>query len=156
MIITVPVVFVLLEQPNGACLLLQRAYGLHNDRFDGVFSLPGGKVDPHETLREAARREVFEEIGVKISLEDLEFMHVGNHFAHEAKKIIGVIFRVRSWQEEPVNREPERHIAMEWFMPSAFPENVCPFVKAATSGALFSEQLVVISHRSQNNERSFI
>ncbi len=62
--ITVPVVFILLEQPNGAFFLLERAPRLHNDRFDGLFSLPGGKVELHETLREAACREAYEEIGI--------------------------------------------------------------------------------------------
>lgn len=35
---------------------------------DGLFSLPGGRVEPGETLREAAVREVMEEVGVAIEI----------------------------------------------------------------------------------------
>lgn len=35
---------------------------------DGLFSLPGGRVEPGESLREAAIREVMEEVGLTIEL----------------------------------------------------------------------------------------
>ncbi len=35
---------------------------------DGLFSLPGGRVEPGESLRDAAIREVMEEIGIAIEL----------------------------------------------------------------------------------------
>lgn len=35
---------------------------------DGLFSLPGGRVEPGESLREAAIRETMEEVGVEIEI----------------------------------------------------------------------------------------
>ena len=45
---------------NGEVLLAARAV----PPYDQVFSLPGGLVEPGETLEEAARRELMEETGV--------------------------------------------------------------------------------------------
>jgi 8-oxo-dGTP diphosphatase len=42
-------------------LLIQRAH----DPFKGMFALPGGFMEINESLEEAAKRELFEETGIK-------------------------------------------------------------------------------------------
>src|SRR5690606_31302064 len=54
-----------------AVLLVQRGKG----SFTGLWSLPGGHVEPGETTREAARREVGEETGVSAELTVLVDVH---------------------------------------------------------------------------------
>lgn len=51
-------------RPDGTLLLGAR----RNPPFDKIFSLPGGLVEPGETLQEAAAREIEEETGVKANI----------------------------------------------------------------------------------------
>ncbi len=51
-------------RPDGRLLLGAR----RNPPFDKVFSLPGGLVEPGETLQQAAAREVEEETGVRAEI----------------------------------------------------------------------------------------
>ena len=63
--------------PYGAHSVVTRADGAlllvrHDDV--GKWVLPGGEVDPAETFREAARRELTEEAGIEAPLEDLALL----------------------------------------------------------------------------------
>jgi 8-oxo-dGTP diphosphatase len=52
-------------------LLIQRGKGA----FTGLWSLPGGHVEPGETARHAARREVLEETGIDAEIGGLLDVH---------------------------------------------------------------------------------
>ncbi|MBI2393112.1 MAG: (deoxy)nucleoside triphosphate pyrophosphohydrolase [Deltaproteobacteria bacterium] len=54
---------VLLE--GGRVLLTQRKKGAH---LEGLWELPGGKIDPDEDPRDALARELREEIGVEVDV----------------------------------------------------------------------------------------
>ncbi|MCL4765937.1 MAG: NUDIX hydrolase [Hyphomicrobiaceae bacterium] len=56
---------------GGAVLLVERG----KPPAGGVWSLPGGHIEPGETAREAARREVAEETGVTAELLGLADVH---------------------------------------------------------------------------------
>lgn len=58
---------VLIENSRSELLIVKANYKSH-------WSLPGGIVDAGESPAEAAVREVFEEVGINISKDDLEFV----------------------------------------------------------------------------------
>jgi 8-oxo-dGTP diphosphatase len=54
--------------PNGHILLIERNW----PPFEGSWALPGGHIDPGETSRAAAARELKEETSVHIDAHDLQ------------------------------------------------------------------------------------
>lgn len=67
--------------------------------YIGGWHLPGGGVDRNETLVEAARREVREEVGIAIACDPQPF-GVYARFRHGASDHVGV-FVVRRWDGHP-------------------------------------------------------
>jgi 8-oxo-dGTP diphosphatase len=57
----VPVVRLIVPDKTGRILILKRN---HTDYAPGAWCLPGGKIDYKDTVKEAARRELFEETGL--------------------------------------------------------------------------------------------
>ena len=51
---------------DGAYFATQRGYG----EFEGMWEFPGGKIEPCESREVALKREIQEELGVRISVED--------------------------------------------------------------------------------------
>lgn len=57
---------------DGHVLLIKRGW----DPYEGQFALPGGHVDPGETSRKAAARELLEETGVRVDEDALTLVGV--------------------------------------------------------------------------------
>lgn len=98
---------------DGRVLLGMKKRGFGAGRWNGF----GGKVEPGETIEQAAVRECREEAGVDIDTVEPagchRFIFEGEPVAHEVH-----IFRARSWRGEPVETEEMRP---QWFDPSALP-----------------------------------
>ena len=54
-------------QRDGAYFATQRGYG----EFEGMWEFPGGKIEPGESREVALKREIQEELGVYIAIENL-------------------------------------------------------------------------------------
>ena len=97
---------IIYEHPRVLLAMKKRGFG--EGRYNGY----GGKLEEGETIEEAARREVKEEIGVEVSeLEKLGILQFS--FQDNADKIFDVHhFRVTQYSGEP--RETEE-MKPEWF-----------------------------------------
>ncbi|HVX58873.1 MAG TPA: NUDIX domain-containing protein [Candidatus Saccharimonadales bacterium] len=65
-----PVQEIVLENAAGEILLCVRAA----DPGKGLLDFPGGFVEPDETFEESVRREVKEELGIDIDVNDFEYL----------------------------------------------------------------------------------
>ncbi len=74
--------------------------------LDGIYSLPGGLVDPGETLAEAALRELREEVGVEAEL--IGFVAPVEVIERDAQGRVRVHFVVAAHAARWVSGEPQR------------------------------------------------
>jgi A/G-specific adenine glycosylase len=84
---------------NGRVLIAQRPLG---GRLGGLWEFPGGKVEPGETLRQCLRREIKEELGIRIKVGQpiISIDHAYTHFkitlhAFECELVSG---KPQTWQ----------------------------------------------------------
>ena len=100
---------------NHICLAMKkRGFGVN--KWNGV----GGKVEYGESIPEAAAREIYEEIGVKTKIRDLE--QVGNikfYFSNKPEWDQQVyIYFTKRWQGAPVESE---EMAPKWYDKTKLP-----------------------------------
>ncbi len=84
------------DRKEGKVLLIHKKTGLGA----GLINAPGGRIDPGETPQEAAVRETFEEVGLKVAnlsaSGDLFFQFTNGH------SIRGYVFQTDKWSGSPV------------------------------------------------------
>jgi ADP-ribose pyrophosphatase YjhB (NUDIX family) len=86
----------------------------------GCWSLPGGKVDLWERTEAAARREIAEELGVRLGALDL--LCVVDYVApEEGEHWVSPVFVAHAFEGEPALLEPEKHTGLGWFALDALP-----------------------------------
>lgn len=96
----------------------------------GSWSFPGGKVDWMEPVEAALRREVAEEIGVRLGaisllcLTDQIDPGAGEHW-------VAPVFLASEFDGEPSNLEPEKHAAVGWFSIDGLPDRLSLAVREA-------------------------
>jgi len=111
---TLPIVTVvgaILENDKGAILLAQRP---PDKPMPFLWEFPGGKVEEGESPENALIRELYEEIGIIVSLEDLKpFSFVS--MAYPDFHIILLGYRCREWTGTVIAREGQE--GLEWVLP---------------------------------------
>ncbi len=84
------------DRKEGKVLLIHKKTGLGA----GLINAPGGRIDPGETPEEAAVRETFEEVGLKVAdlsaSGDLYFQFTNGY------SIRGYVFQTDNWSGTPV------------------------------------------------------
>lgn len=93
--------------------------------------LPGGKIDPGESPEEAIRREIWEEVGVRVGAVKPIFDHLDRVEEGESRPCR--CFAVESWDGEPASQEGAR---VAWVSPNSLITSACSF--RAYNRALFA------------------
>ena len=119
---------VLLERDEKVLLMRRSNTGY----YDGKYIFPGGRVEEGETLREAASREVLEEVGIEA--DELTLVHVIHIKEDDEERVLGFIFKADTWKGEPRNMEPEKCDHVGWFEMEKIPKETAPYVRQSIHG----------------------
>ena len=96
----------LLDDMGRVLMQKRRAEGEHG----GLWEFPGGKLESGESARDAAIREMREELGLEIDPHDLEPLTFASG-PSAAGQLVILLYTCRSWKGEPECRDGE---AIEW------------------------------------------
>ena len=111
-------------------ILLSRRF--NTGYADGQYSVPAGHLDGGETVMDAAAREAAEEVGVNIEPSDMTFSTVMHRMEGDQEdERVDFFVRVRQWQGEPFNAEPDKCDDLRWVNIDQLPANVVPYVRQA-------------------------
>ncbi|MEU3855505.1 NUDIX domain-containing protein [Streptomyces sp. NPDC029554] len=102
----------------------------------GRWHMPSGKLDQGEPLRVGAARELFEETGLTVDPSDLRLVQVVHHRQNPETERIGFFFEAAEWEGEPVNKEPDKCLALAWFTLHELPEDIIEYPHAGLLGYL--------------------
>ncbi len=81
---------------------------------EGSWTMPGGKLEFGETLKDACFREVFEETGIKINKDSLQQICVLENILEDAH-FITFGFICQDFEGEAKVKEPEEIVEWRWF-----------------------------------------
>lgn len=97
--------------------------------FDGLYSLPGGHLEPGESVLQAAVRELREETGLIVARSDLELIGVVHRNSDTSR--IDFFARALKWHGQAEILEPGKCDRMAWFAHDDLPEALVPYVRTA-------------------------
>ncbi|THF68423.1 NUDIX domain-containing protein [Deinococcus sp. Arct2-2] len=134
------VVWLIVQDTQGRVLLGRRdgtGYGA------GLWGLPGGRVERGEALADAAAREIWEEMGLRVDAATVRFLGVSRY---DVGGVQGTdfLYLAGEWSGEPLPLEQTSEVG--WFAPTALPADSLPWLAGVLTahllnGGVLSEQL---------------
>lgn len=106
--------------------------------YDGCYECPSGHIDGKESIRKAAARELLEEVGVIVKVEDLKVVHVVHRYGEKNERVEFYLIPEK-WEGEPSIKEIDKCDDVAWFSLDQFPENMVPKTKVAIDSYLKGE-----------------
>lgn len=130
--------YLILKRGNKILLHLRKNTGY----CDGMWSLVAGHVENGESATAAMIRETYEEIGLKLSPEQIKVVHVMHRQTNRLN--VDVFFDCPLWEGTIKNCEPEKCEKLEFFSLENLPINIVDYnafaLKAIFNGEFYSEQ----------------
>jgi 8-oxo-dGTP diphosphatase len=146
--VIVPAAYVALLRPGASglevLLMLREGTGY----MDGHWATVAGHVEQGESCEQAAVREVLEEVGVDITVEDLEPL-TAMHRSSSPEPIdqrVDFFFACRRWAGEPRLVEPEKAAGLAWYPLSRLPDPVVPHEQRVLLALAQGRVPAVLSH----------
>jgi 8-oxo-dGTP diphosphatase len=112
-------------------LLLRRA---NTGYQDGNYSVVAGHLDGNETIKQAAIREAWEEVGITLRPQDLKVVQVMHRRSDDER--IDWFLTAEAWKGKVSNREPNRCDQLLWCPLKDLPDNIIPYVGHAINNYL--------------------
>ena len=94
---------------------------------DGMYHLPGGRLEDGETIVAGAIREAKEELGIDIDPADLHLVHLMHHRSGR----LALFFEAKRWSGTVTNAEPDKCELVDWLPSNLLPENTVLYAKTA-------------------------
>lgn len=130
----IPASYLALRRDGEVLLELRQNTGYR----DGHWAHVAGHVEPGESAIEAAVREAYEEVGVRVSAADLApltTVHRTQRGGGPIEQRCDFFFATSRWEGEPAIREPRKCAGLRWWPLDALPDPMAPH-ECAVLGAL--------------------
>jgi mutator protein MutT len=129
----------IIEKDKKILFLLRK----HQNLFNNHYGLVGGKIEPNESPADALIRELYEEVNITVTKENILFSHCASCRNENGEEFMALLFKIINWRGEPLNKEPEKHAELTWFSLQELPDNIIPrhkqFLQQIEQGLLYSE-----------------
>ena len=132
---------------EGRVLITRRADHLHQG---GLWEFPGGKLDPGEAPEQALRRELQEELGIRV-LASRPLIRV--HHDYGDRHVLLDVHRVTAFAGTPEGREGQ---PLSWVHPEAMDPAVFPAADRPIITALSLPPLYLITGEDARDRASFL
>ncbi|MEM6858654.1 MAG: (deoxy)nucleoside triphosphate pyrophosphohydrolase [Pseudomonadota bacterium] len=101
-----------LQRADGLWLMHQRPFEKHHG---GLWEFPGGKIEVAEKPKEALCRELYEELGIRVTVDDCKPLGFEESLIQsDVPAIVILLYRIARWDGEPAALEGE---SVGWFAP---------------------------------------
>ena len=115
---------------TGVLLLKEKEVLLQRRRDNGLWGIPGGSLEPGESLEEAARREVWEEVGLSIDRLTLFNVYSGKEQFYQYPNgdqiyDVCIVYWTRDFQGE-LKFDTEEVLNQRYYAIDCLPTNINP------------------------------
>ncbi|MDY7026607.1 MAG: NUDIX domain-containing protein [Pseudomonadota bacterium] len=139
----------LIKNTAGEILVTQRPEGRH---LSGFWEFPGGKIEPNETVQQALKRELKEELGLEIKPQR-ELIRLPYTYSKKGKEPLNLVFHcwlcvITKSEGQPIALNEGQAFA-RWYTPDALSIDQFP---PANRGMLRALQLPKLYYITQNTD----